>query len=355
MFSYIIKVDGKRYRKNFDTKDTIFNTPLEVVKKLSHELDNIRLAIKNGEPFSIKDKKFDDIYDLFITDGAGASYAEGTKKDLKSYYENHIKPVIGHRLLSKILPMHIQEIINNVKAKGLSDGTADKVIDYLPLMFNWAIANHFCKENPAIPPSIVRPKYDNTVDFFLDEDSMYKLYEALTTYPEPIYRGIFLFLLDGRRMSEALKMKWEYINFQRGIYDTIYTINKNRKNLYFTLKDKMRTTLNEIGVRSEGYIFYNTRTKTHIKDFRKRWKSILKDAGIDNMRIHDTRHLIGGLGVNLGFSLEQVGKVLGHQSSQSTKRYSKVRRAIADNVAKKIDIAMQKKKTRECSNFCITG
>ena len=59
VFSYIIKVDGKRYRKNFDNKDTIFNTPLEVVKKLSRELDDIKLAIKNGEPVSIRDKKQD--------------------------------------------------------------------------------------------------------------------------------------------------------------------------------------------------------------------------------------------------------------------------------------------------------
>ena len=347
VFSYIIKVDGKRYRKNFDHKDTIFNTPLEVVKKLSRELDDIKLAIKNGEPVSIRDKKFDDIYDLFITGGAGASYAEGTKKDLKSYYKNHIKPVLGHRLLSKILPMHIQEIINNVKVKGLSDRSADKTMDYLPLMFDWAIANHFCKENPARSASIVRPKYDNTVDFFLDEELMYKLYESLTTYPEAMYRGIFLFLLDGRRMSEALKMRWEYVEFEQGTYETIYTINKNRKNLDFTLKDNMRTTLDEIGIRSEGYIFYNPKTKTHFKDFRKRWKDILKDVGIDHMRIHDTRHLIGGLGVDLGFSLEQVGKVLGHQSSQSTKRYSKVRRSTADNVAREIDAAMQKKKATD--------
>jgi integrase len=176
---------------------------------------------------------------------------------------------------------------------------------------------------------------------------MYKLYESLTTYPEAMYRGIFLFLLDGRRMSEALKMRWEYVEFEQGTYETIYTINKNRKNLDFTLKDKMRTTLDEIGIRSEGYIFYNPQTKTHFKDFRKRWKAILKDVGIDHMRIHDTRHLIGGLGVDLGFSLEQVGKVLGHQSSQSTKRYSKVRRSTADNVAREIDAAMQKKKATD--------
>ena len=43
------------------------------------------------------------------------------------------------------------------------------------------------------------------------------------------------------------------------------------------------------------------------------------------MRLHDIRHLIGFMGVNSGYSLEQIGLVLGHTSTATTKRYSNMK------------------------------
>lgn len=50
------------------------------------------------------------------------------------------------------------------------------------------------------------------------------------------------------------------------------------------------------------------------------------------MRIHDTRHLLGNTMVNKGFTLEAVGKSLGHSSPQVTKRYAKTSLNTASDV-----------------------
>ena len=42
------------------------------------------------------------------------------------------------------------------------------------------------------------------------------------------------------------------------------------------------------------------------------WKNIRIDTGLRNLNMHDLRHIVGGYGVNNGFSLEVVGKTLGH-------------------------------------------
>ena len=47
------------------------------------------------------------------------------------------------------------------------------------------------------------------------------------------------------------------------------------------------------------------------------------------IRIHDLRHLIGGVLVSEGKTLEQIASILGHTSTNVTKRYSKVRREVA--------------------------
>jgi site-specific recombinase XerD len=44
-----------------------------------------------------------------------------------------------------------------------------------------------------------------------------------------------------------------------------------------------------------------------------------------SMRLHDIRHLIGYLAINNGHTLEQIGYVLGHASTATTKRYSNMK------------------------------
>ncbi|WP_256594189.1 hypothetical protein [Helicobacter acinonychis] len=47
------------------------------------------------------------------------------------------------------------------------------------------------------------------------------------------------------------------------------------------------------------------------------------------IRIHDLRHLIGGMLVSESKTLEQIASILGHTSTNVTKRYSKVRQEVA--------------------------
>lgn len=59
---------------------------------------------------------------------------------------------------------------------------------------------------------------------------------------------------------------------------------------------------------------------------------MLSRAGIEYMRIHDTRHLLGNTMVNRGESLESIGAALGHSSVAVTKRYSKTSLQTVDNL-----------------------
>ena len=77
-----------------------------------------------------------------------------------------------------------------------------------------------------------------------------------------------------------------------------------------------------------GYIFKGTGSSGHISstgiiDFQ--WRNIRSLAGVPKMRLHAIRHLIGFIGINSGYSLEQIGSVLGHTSTATTKRYSNMK------------------------------
>ena len=66
--------------------------------------------------------------------------------------------------------------------------------------------------------------------------------------------------------------------------------------------------------------------------FRRHWKKLIEKLDIDKMRIHDTRHLLGNTMVNKGFSLEAIGKAMGHSSVHVTKRYAKTDLNTANDV-----------------------
>jgi site-specific recombinase XerD len=59
-----------------------------------------------------------------------------------------------------------------------------------------------------------------------------------------------------------------------------------------------------------------------VKEIRRFWLRVQKEAGIEDARIHDLRHTFASLLVNGGASLEMIGKLLGHTQMQTTQRYA---------------------------------
>ncbi|MBD3831274.1 MAG: tyrosine-type recombinase/integrase, partial [Arcobacter sp.] len=95
------------------------------------------------------------------------------------------------------------------------------------------------------------------------------------------------------------------------------------------------TALKEYGIKSSGLVFGSNQNENQIisktgMDYH--WKNIRIATGLANLNMHDLRHIVGGYGVNNGFSLEVVGKTLGHTTANITQRYSKVQRETVKTV-----------------------
>ena len=61
-----------------------------------------------------------------------------------------------------------------------------------------------------------------------------------------------------------------------------------------------------------------------------------KQAGIEDVRIHDLRHNFASQAVNQGMSLAMIGKLLGHKSVNTTARYAHVGSAEVRYAADKV-------------------
>jgi site-specific recombinase XerD len=59
-----------------------------------------------------------------------------------------------------------------------------------------------------------------------------------------------------------------------------------------------------------------------VREIRRFWTNIQKEAGLQDLRIHDLRHTFASLLVSGGASLEMIGKLLGHSQMRTTQRYA---------------------------------
>lgn len=342
---------GKTELKKLD------NQPISIVVKFWHRsrtikktlkfheisgLNAVKKAIKtrielkeeleeNGQLKKKNFKSLNELWDEYL-ELKKDSLSEKNVYSMTKTYDKWIRTSIGELAINKVYTADMQNIVNSILRQGKKPRTAQSIQQLLRPVYYYAIDLGIVTTNPASKISL--PAFDNTMDFNLTNEKRKDLYNAIQSYEIEKYKGIMLFLYFGRRLNEALTLRWENIDFDQKTYYIIVQYSKNRKRQEYPLIEPLEAFLVDYGIKKHGFIFEGEKTP-HVTDdtFRGHWKKVLKLANIDKkMRIHDSRHLLGNTMVNQGETLEALGKVLGHSSVAVTKRYAKTNLATADRV-----------------------
>jgi integrase len=131
-----------------------------------------------------------------------------------------------------------------------------------------------------------------------------------------------LLIFTGARLREILHLKWEQIDFERGLL-LLPTSKTGKKTIVLNAPAlAILTSLPRVG----GYVIAGTSAGTKDEkprsDLKKPWKAVSKRAGLDGVRIHDLRHTHASVGAGAGLGLPIIGKLLGHTQSATTQRYA---------------------------------
>jgi integrase len=127
-----------------------------------------------------------------------------------------------------------------------------------------------------------------------------------------------LLLLTGARWGEIRTLRWEWIDWQRGVA-RLPESKTGAKTLY--LAPAALTVLAELGRSTQGLVLPGRKEKPRAHPLRQ-WRRLCAAAGITNLRPHDLRHTFASFGATLGLSLQVVGRLLGHADTQTTQRYA---------------------------------
>lgn len=235
----------------------------------------------------------------------------------------HLLPALGDRKLDSIKRSDIFALQQQWIREGKAPGTINKYVVLLRYVFNLAIRWEVpgVTVNPAKDVALLQ--VDNKRQRFLTADEAQALIEAVRNSQNPVLESIVsMLLITGARKREVLDARWEDIDWQRRLWKIPKT--KAGKARYVPLSAAALELLESRRLPSgrSGFIFPNPKTDKPFQSVFYSWDTARKQAGLDDLRMHDLRHSFASFLINGGRSLYEVLQLLGHSNSQMTQRYA---------------------------------
>jgi len=129
---------------------------------------------------------------------------------------------------------------------------------------------------------------------------------------------ILLALETGARLGEILSLAWEDID-DKGVV-RIRT-EKQGPDRSIELQEATLQLLRRLR-NGSGLLFPSQRTARHLRDIRRFWNGVRKEASIEHVHFHDLRHTAASEMLRRGKGLRKVQYILGHASARMTERYA---------------------------------
>ena len=328
IYWYQIRLNGLRYRGSTKTEN----------KKLAQQIANtieadlvrkkFSMPVKNNYTFLTAWKQYFNILNNskgtvevkkwisqhFLTDFKDKNIAEITQSNIKDYQ-------LKRKIEIMTMPKNIEK-----RESEISFAYLNKEILILSNFFNFCIEKGLIEKNPAF-----RIKKLNELSRLktLSDSDIEKLIAGATN---KLTRDIMTFLIyTGCRKGEALNLKWDDVDLQNNVIAIKGT--KTKYDRYVPISKPVKELLKAIEKNQDCLYVFN-RNGAKIGDFKKSFHTACGNAGLKDLRIHDLRHVFASKMVMNGTSLYITGELLGHRTTQMTKRYSHL---VPDTLRKAVD------------------
>jgi len=341
----IPNITGKRQRKYMyaSTRQECRRKVNEVVEQIENSslLDSSKVIFKEYA------KKWLTVY----CENLSPTTKDGYRKSVLVYADSHI----GDAIISKILPIHIQEMMNSF-AKTHAVKTCKNMLGDIKGVFRFAIDNKLIKSNPC--EKIKLPiSYEEYQYYIYTEEQFNQLLDAATDTEHMI--PILLAGLCGMRLSEVMGLTWNDIDFEK------HTVDIRKANVFVGSqviernKTKTKKSTRKIVIpnyvieilkdyKKVGLVFPRKDGKPeHGGNYRQRFSEFLKRNGLPHTRFHDLRHFNATMMLKKGVPDKVAAGMLGHANTNMTKKYQHIIDNMENRPAIALDsiVAARKKKS----------
>ena len=240
--------------------------------------------------------------------------------------ENHILPALGTRAVSKVGRAEVSALHYGLRE---TPRAANRALMVLSKMFSlaeiWGLAP------PGGNPCryVIRFK-EGMRERFLTEEEYRRVGAAICVLEK---RGELqsraaaafrLLMLTGCRLSEILNLRWDDLDLKAGEIRLRDAKTGSRKVSLTPAALRVLSGLRRTG--KSRWVFSGKNPKRRLSTLTPYWHLVRKEAGVEDVRIHDLRHSYASRALALGQSLTMIGRLLGHTDVGSTARYAHLAR-----------------------------
>jgi len=277
--------------------------------------------------------------------------------DQTSMLRKIVEPALGNRLVTDITKSDVAQFLDvvaegrprpckqkpNNRARKLQGHKptpvrANRVGEVLRKMFTLAVEWEWRADNPA---QGFHRRIEQARERFLSPDELTRLAAVLDGAEDQRAADIIrMCMLTGARVGEVRQARFEQFNLDYAIWSKPASTTKQRKIHRVPISQDVVAIVRQrqlVVPRGNPWVFPGDAVGKPVREVRRFWVKVQREADLPDVRIHDLRHTFASLLVSGGASLEIIGRLLGHSQMQTTQRYAHLMesplRAGVDSVA----------------------
>ena len=246
-------------------------------------------------------------------------YKPSTRRSARILLTRQILPAFGPKPLDRISRAEVRRWFDSYSRT--APGGANRTLDILQQIMNFAIACGHIETNPTRG---IKRNRRTPFTRFLSREEVGRLHGVLDEHSE---RGnesrkqvdiIRLLLLTGCRKGEIVRLRWSEVQ------DDVLMLKDSKtgpRNVPLNLQ--ARRILEGQPRGGSEFVFPSPRDPSRPRsDHLRLWYRVRREAGIEEVRLHDLRHTLASHAVMNGVPVPVVSRMLGHSNVRMTLRYA---------------------------------
>ena len=290
---------------------------------------------------------------------------ETTRVGYKTKLRCYIKPALGDILIYSLRADHVQKMVNDMLAKGLSPKNIRDTFNNINAAMKKAVVLRYIPFNPC--EGVVLPKLKKYRAKVYDNQMIHTLLD--TASGTDMYLPVLLGVTVGLRRGEMLALRWDDIDFKTNTIK-VRSNMVNGENGIIIKAPKSEAGIRDVKVGDEvmaelkkarlkymedaltSPIFQNLNfvirqedgSPLHPDSMTRKWSRFLKDNDLPHIRLHDLRHSNATALIQAGVNPRVVQQRLGHSDVNITlNTYTHVLPEMDIDAAEKLDAIMLRK------------
>ena len=305
-------------------------------------LDGLQRQSADGLSMRADKVKVSDYLTGWLDDVAAFKVRPRTLEGYRQHVRDHIAPALGRHTLADLSAGHVQRMIRDKSAAGLSPATVQRIRATLRLALADAERKGMIGRNPA--RFVVLPKVQGLTVEAIKPERAAAILEAVRGHRlEPL---IVLAMYTGMRQGELLGLPWKNVDLVGGQLTVLQALSRRKAAAPVLAEPKTKRSRRTLPLpplavaalqahrerqrfeelaagegwqNSAGLVFtaqdgapLDPSTATHA------FQRCIKAASLPPMRFHDLRHGYATLVIASGGGLREVQEGLGHASITTT-------------------------------------